>query len=395
MAGKGGKGFRVKVRLDLHAVTCPGVWLCPSGKVALRITSLGSTLESHRVSPIFPLLFHNEFNFKKTFTRLAALTELQRKLEQQTIRAELIQWFGPCNRVVALATFETNLADVLYPLSRCKCLLPGVDVDLLMDPTRSFPGIIAPKIEISTRTVIEEVLGVLDGWSDEASEIDSTMTISKRTLSAPRRRPTKGIIRQKRVCHSRTHPGLEVPRPVRYRCADENADVDSLPICHQPEIGQRCRTSRRCKRIESLQDVHEQPRDHEVSVGVCENARLFDRCPVCSLYKCYFDCDCEQDVEHNRQSAGGDPEYTDELRCCDAAQTFAKSSRARCSRRDGNRYCCLDKDRGTKCRISECDRSTAGRDHRDASQGFYGNLEKFYKGMYKQAKLRARETDNP
>nr|XP_031827117.1 uncharacterized protein LOC116424627 isoform X2 [Nomia melanderi] len=159
-----GKGFLVRVRLDLHAVrtesrrkfdgnsmeirwkfdelfqiTCPGVWLCPSGKVALRITSLGSTLESHRVSPIFPLLFHNEFHFEKTFTRLAALTELQQHFEREIVRAELIQWLGPCNRVVVLATFETDLADLLYPVSRCKRLPPGVDVDLLMDPMKPFP----------------------------------------------------------------------------------------------------------------------------------------------------------------------------------------------------------------------------------------------------------------
>lgn len=157
-----GKGFCVKIQLELHAVsiafdlqsslttdklsrnnlfqiTCPGVWLCPNGKVALRISSLGSTLESHRVSPIFPLLFHNEFNFKKTFTRLAALTELQRNLEQQSIYAELIQWLNPCNQPILLATFETSLADVLYPVTYCKRLLPGVDVDLLMDPTKYFP----------------------------------------------------------------------------------------------------------------------------------------------------------------------------------------------------------------------------------------------------------------
>lgn len=129
----------MKCANPLFQITCPGVWLCPSGKVALRITSLGSTLESHRVSPIFPLLFHNEFHLKKTFTRLAALTELQQNLERENLRAELIQWLGPCNRVVVLATFETNLADLLYPVSRCKRLPPGVDVDLLMDPTKPFP----------------------------------------------------------------------------------------------------------------------------------------------------------------------------------------------------------------------------------------------------------------
>lgn len=131
----------------MFQITCPGVWLCPNGKVALRITSLGSTLESHRVSPIFPLLFHNEFNFKKTFTRLAALTELQRNLEQEFLYAELIQWLGPSNRAVALATFETNLADVLYPVPRYKGSMPGVDVDLLMDPTEYFPVSIHPSLD--------------------------------------------------------------------------------------------------------------------------------------------------------------------------------------------------------------------------------------------------------
>ena len=169
----------MKIRLELHAITCPGEWLCPNGKVALRITSLGSTLESNRVSPIFPLLFHNEFNFKKTFTRLAALTELQRKLEQEFLYAELIQWLSPCNdNAVILATFETNLADLLYPVVNYKGLLAGVDVDLLMEPTRYFPGIIAPKIEISTRTVIEEVLGVC------CSSLDGAYVVNPKTIDS-------------------------------------------------------------------------------------------------------------------------------------------------------------------------------------------------------------------
>ena len=128
-------------------ITCPGVWLCPNGKVALRITSFGSTLESHRVSPIFPLLFHNEFNFKKTFTRLAALTELQRNLERQSLYAELLQWLSPCNQPVLLATFQTTLTDLLYPMAdHCGRLLPGFDVDLLMDPSKYFPVGIFPSL---------------------------------------------------------------------------------------------------------------------------------------------------------------------------------------------------------------------------------------------------------
>ncbi|XP_006557770.1 spermatogenesis-associated protein 6 isoform X2 [Apis mellifera] len=208
-----GKGFCVKVKLELHAITCPGVWLCPNGEIALRITSLGSVLESHRVSPIFPLLFHNEFNFKKTFTRLAALTELQRILEKQPFYAELIQWLNPCNRPIILATFHTTLADLLYPVAQCKRLLPGVDIDLLMDPTKYFPGIIAPKIEISTKTVIEEVKTIYCSNVDQSCVLNPKTINSKQKSYTHKKRAVKGIIRQRKVCHSRAKAKNQVCYP--------------------------------------------------------------------------------------------------------------------------------------------------------------------------------------
>ncbi|XP_015430253.1 PREDICTED: uncharacterized protein LOC107186826 [Dufourea novaeangliae] len=359
-----GKGFRVKVRLELHAVTCPGVWLCPNGKVALRITSLGSTLESHRVSPILPLLFHNEFKFKKTFTRLAALTELQRKLEQEFLYAELIQWLGPCNRTIVLATFETNLADVLFPVLPYKHSLAGITVDLLMDPTKRFPGIIAPKIEISTRTVIEEVLGICDGHTKKTYDVDEKKNDSMQPC-AHRKRPTKGIIRQRRVCHSRAKPRVQSSRPSKYRCESSE----------QPRIGQYHRATR------------EQPkcvRDHRVksendctTSAMCKNTGIFDNCPICSRYKCYFFCDCDRVLSRT-----------------------AESERSSNDSVSSEPYDCYGHDRGYNesndaptLAISEYD-TFAAQDHRDAQQGFYKNLERFYKQMYKQAKLRARETND-
>lgn len=134
-----GRAFCVKVHLDVHAVTCPGVWLCPNGKVALRINTLNSYTETRRISPVFPLLFHEKFAFSKVFSQIASLTELQRTLEQELLYAELVQWATPASRGIALATFETNLADLLYPVPCFKGLLAGVDIDLLMEPTKCFP----------------------------------------------------------------------------------------------------------------------------------------------------------------------------------------------------------------------------------------------------------------
>ncbi|XP_076663054.1 uncharacterized protein LOC143366134 isoform X3 [Andrena cerasifolii] len=280
-----GRGFCVKVQLDLHAITCPGVWLCPNGKVALRMTSLGSTLESHRVSPIFPLLFHNQFTFKKTFTRLAGgLTELQRSLEQEFLYAELIQWLSPCNRAIVLASFETNLADVLYPVPNYKGLLAGVDVDLLMDPGKYFPGIIAPKIEISTKTVIEEVVGVCAEKVSGAYVVNPKTINSQRTPCAHRRRPVQGIIRQRRVCHSRAKPRVQICRPTRYRCNVENScpGQDSrLNLCYHPSK----------PRPKCLRDINAKQTHYPVP-STCQDTHIFDSCPVCSKYKCYFSCEC-------------------------------------------------------------------------------------------------------
>lgn len=123
----------------MFQVTCPGVWLCPNGEVALQIDTLDCRTESRRASPIFPLLFHERLTFSKVFGQKASLAELQRTLEQELLYAELVQWATPGGRSITLATFETNLADLLYPTPCFRGLLVGVDVDLLMEPTRCFP----------------------------------------------------------------------------------------------------------------------------------------------------------------------------------------------------------------------------------------------------------------
>ncbi|XP_076754279.1 nuak family kinase 1 [Xylocopa sonorina] len=130
--------------------------------------------------------------------------KLQRCLEQESLYAELIQWLDPCNQAILLASFETSLADLLYPVTYCKRLLAGVDVDLLMDPSKYFPGIIAPKIEVSTKTMIEEVKTSYHPTIDGTYVINPKLIDSKRKSPANRKRPVKGIIRQQRVCHDRS-----------------------------------------------------------------------------------------------------------------------------------------------------------------------------------------------
>ena len=54
---------------------------------------------------------------------------------------------------VVLATFETSALELLFPYPQLRGpYCAGVDVDLLMEPTRDFPGIISPKV-VSSKLV--------------------------------------------------------------------------------------------------------------------------------------------------------------------------------------------------------------------------------------------------
>jgi len=56
-----------------------------------------------------------------------------------------------------LATYEDNAREFLFPTPRVSPSYPGVDREVLLRRSATFPGI-APKLEFSSRTVIKEVI---------------------------------------------------------------------------------------------------------------------------------------------------------------------------------------------------------------------------------------------
>ena len=80
----------------------------------------------------------------------STLQHLQGTLEGQPLYVELLQEVSPGHSPGAqtvLATFETSAVEFLFPYPQLRpTYTSGVDVDLLMEPTRDFPGIISPKV---------------------------------------------------------------------------------------------------------------------------------------------------------------------------------------------------------------------------------------------------------
>ncbi|XP_069174511.1 spermatogenesis-associated protein 6-like [Procambarus clarkii] len=148
------KALKLTTEIDIHAVSCPGVWLPGRGRCSLSVCLLGFHTRTNKLPPVFPLLYHEKFKFERTFVGVRNLSVLERVLEAETVYLELVQEETAGEAV--LAVFESSVRDLLFPKPAERLSYSGVDLDLLMEPTRDFPGIISPKIEVSTRTSVSE-----------------------------------------------------------------------------------------------------------------------------------------------------------------------------------------------------------------------------------------------
>lgn len=222
------KAFQISIDFDVHAVSCPGVWLCQNGDVMLRIEMLGILKHTKRVEPTFPLLFHEQFSFRKAFPSIGTLRDLQDELKKRSIHLDLTQWCIDGLKTIVLASFKGSLSDVLYPSPLDKSLMAGVDVDLLMETTKCFPGIIAPKVEISTRVVIEEMTNYpASGYN----RLLNPVTISSKKLS---KKASESLILPKSAEEKKTYDNREIQTQKKIQ----------KPVCHAKQKN-RCYCSKK------------------------------------------------------------------------------------------------------------------------------------------------------
>ncbi|KAJ2946898.1 hypothetical protein O0L34_g16236 [Tuta absoluta] len=212
------KIIELTFELIINRVSCPGVWLCQDGQVSLTVFALGSSYETCMLPPIFPLMFKDVFYFRKRFQASCTLSNIFCLLKDETVYCELIQWGGDCrnDRCTILAQYLGALNDVLFPPDLCS----NEGVDLLMRRCRGFPGILAPKIEISTKVRLDEVY---DG-------VTAAPTRVARLNPCGCRKPEHDVSRQKQVCHT----------PVFHRRQHARRRPHSAGSCCLPEPSTLC-----------------------------------------------------------------------------------------------------------------------------------------------------------
>ncbi|XP_074850959.1 spermatogenesis associated 6-like protein [Carettochelys insculpta] len=183
--------LKVVVELEIHAVTCPGVFLPEKHNIYLSVCILDQYKETECLPPIFPLLFHEKMWFEKVFESAVDPVAVTEMLEMGD----------------SLAFYEENTRDFLFPEPKLTPAYPGVERELLMKTSPSFPGI-APKIEFSTRTTITELplpyrRQFCQGRSRRRIQRSASVSPSQRSISPAQHRTTrkketkncKGLIR--------------------------------------------------------------------------------------------------------------------------------------------------------------------------------------------------------
>ncbi|KAG8455190.1 hypothetical protein GDO86_001402, partial [Hymenochirus boettgeri] len=212
--------LKVVVELQIHAVTCPGVFLPEKDDIFLNISILGQQKETGCLPAIFPLLFHEKMRFEKVFHKAVDPAELAQSLENHTTRFELIQLTHSVGDI--LAVFEENTRQFLFPEPKLTPAYPGVDREVLMKTVNGFRGI-APKVEFSTRTTIKE----------KSNDYQKKTLAAKPHIRRSDSNPKKST-REKgpnKSFHSPTKSSISrSPSPCARRCVNElNKDIQQQP----------------------------------------------------------------------------------------------------------------------------------------------------------------------
>lgn len=230
-------------RTTLHSlsfqISCPGVWLCPSGYVEITLKTLGYFFKTGPMEPKFPLLAHESFAMEGFFKSVKTLEDLEKAIASELIEIAIWQtgrrlayYKGSLGRILQSVASHT---DCVHILRFGSCIQKQIVVQLLMNPSRNFPvswkghhyiiiikcsepflnissnfltyfqGVLAPKIEISGRATVRNPGQIYSGYHRDPSEIPLNLPpVEKEEIPHEERHSQiKSLKRQRPVCHAK------------------------------------------------------------------------------------------------------------------------------------------------------------------------------------------------
>ncbi|XP_023300453.2 spermatogenesis associated 6-like protein [Lucilia cuprina] len=282
--------FQVKINLKLEAVTCPGVWLCSHGYLEVTIKALGYFFRTGAMEPYFPLLCHDHFKMEGYFKNSPSLGHLINNLSKESL--EITLWQNGRR----LAYYQGVIMDLLqYIEPQLQCPHSNTR-QILMKTTPAFPGILSPKVEITTEISIKDKILNLNNNSKDLRNCTQFL----RKPQSQKQKLSKDIkpILYQRPCTQQTirsYDCLDNPSQKRkQRTVCHTRDFKEAIIKPSPESVYSKSTGRRVSIASSCSS-----NNTHTSVGICDiepdlHSEKFDDhnhekfCELCRLYKEVF-----------------------------------------------------------------------------------------------------------
>uniref|UniRef100_A0A1I8M638 Spermatogenesis-associated protein 6 N-terminal domain-containing protein n=2 Tax=Musca domestica TaxID=7370 RepID=A0A1I8M638_MUSDO len=210
--------FHIKIQLKLQAVTCPGVWLCSHGYLEVTIKALGYFFRTGAMEPYFPLLCHDTYKMEGYFKNTPSIASLISQMQTEPL--EITLWQSGRR----LAYYRGSLMDLLQ-ISEPKLHCPHNNTkQLLMKTTTAFPGIIAPKVELTADFFVKDKVFNVGNLNEE---LKSFTCHPRKPLTIPPK-STKHNCNIKSHCYQR--PCIINAEP--YDELDRYGPRKQKPVCH-------------------------------------------------------------------------------------------------------------------------------------------------------------------
>ncbi|XP_075162029.1 spermatogenesis associated 6-like protein [Haematobia irritans] len=279
--------FHVKIDLKLHAVTCPGVWLCSHGYLEVTLKTLGYFFRTGAIEPYFPILCHDHYKMEGYFKNTPSIASLISQLQAESM--EITLWQSGRR----LAYYQGVLMDLLQ-ISEPKMHCPHVNTkQLLMKTTPAFPGIIAPKVELCADFFIKDKIYNMNNVNEELKSFTNvprkpSSTVKHICDSRPHfyKRPciintetceslnSNGPRKQRTVCHSRDIPGKSA-KPFVPVVKSNSRRVSIVSTCSS-------------NNTQTSAGIYDLDQDPCIDPTQFHHAKHSECCELCTLYKSIF-----------------------------------------------------------------------------------------------------------
>uniref|UniRef100_A0A1A9WH99 Spermatogenesis-associated protein 6 N-terminal domain-containing protein n=1 Tax=Glossina brevipalpis TaxID=37001 RepID=A0A1A9WH99_9MUSC len=132
-------------------IICPGVWLCSHGYLELTLKTMGYFYRTNVMEPLFPLLHLGHYKIRGYLFDCNNKEQLLENLVMEPL--EITLWQSSRR----LAYYKGNLLNLTQTKPNLQC--PHYDAkQLLLTTTAAFPGIIAPKLDLSVKFSLNDHL---------------------------------------------------------------------------------------------------------------------------------------------------------------------------------------------------------------------------------------------